>query len=198
VTTSIRLIESRDAEALVGHLARDAEAFARWDPEHPPGYYTAAGQRARIGRLLARHADGELWPAVVLAGDAVIGQVTAQNLLLRAWRKAELGYWIAYPHQGQGHATRAVGLMVRLMTRWPARASSPPDNGATKSSGNASSISNYEKVFASPWLHPAPLHHLSHPPLACGKGWSSWGKTVVPSPAIATRSVTGCPRRSAD
>jgi hypothetical protein len=84
VTTSIRLIESRDAEALAGHLARDAEAFARWDPEHPPEYYTAAGQRARIGRLLARHADGELWPAVVLAGDAVIGQVTAQNLLLRA------------------------------------------------------------------------------------------------------------------
>ena len=116
MTTSIRLIESRDAEALAGHLTRDAEAFARWDPEHPPEYYTPAGQRARIGRLLARHADGELWPAVVLAGDAAIGQVTAQNLLLRAWRKAELGYWIAYPHQGQGHATRAVGLMVRLMT----------------------------------------------------------------------------------
>jgi [ribosomal protein S5]-alanine N-acetyltransferase len=115
-TTSIRLVESRDAEALAAHLARDAEAFARWDPERPPGYYTPAGQRAAIERLLASHANGELWPAVVLAGDTVIGRITAQNLLLRAWRKAELGYWIACPYQGQGHATRAVGLMIELMT----------------------------------------------------------------------------------
>jgi hypothetical protein len=37
-TTSIRLIETGDAEALAVHLGRDAEAFARWDPEHPPDY----------------------------------------------------------------------------------------------------------------------------------------------------------------
>ena len=53
---------------------------------------------------------------MVLAGNVVIGRITAQNLLLRAWRKADLGYWIASPFQGQGHATRAVGLMVQLMT----------------------------------------------------------------------------------
>jgi len=52
----------------------------------------------------------------VLAGDVVIGRVTAQDLLLLAWRKAELGYWIASPYQGQGHGTRAVSLMVQLMT----------------------------------------------------------------------------------
>jgi ribosomal-protein-alanine N-acetyltransferase len=113
-TTSIRLIETGDAEALAVHLARDAEAFARWDPEHPPDYYTTAGQR--LGVVRARHAHGEVWPAVVLASDVVIGRVTAQNLLLLAWRKAELGYWIAPPYQGQGHATRAVSLMVQLMT----------------------------------------------------------------------------------
>jgi [ribosomal protein S5]-alanine N-acetyltransferase len=114
--TSIRLIEPGDAEALAAHLARDAKAFARWDPERPPEYYTPAGQRSRIEAMLARQANDEVWPGVVLADDVVIGQVTAQNILLRAWRKAELGYWIAYPYQGQGHATRAVSLALEIMT----------------------------------------------------------------------------------
>ena len=114
--TSIRLIEPDDAEALAAYLGRDAEAFARWDPERLPEWYTPAGQRNRIEAMLMRHHNGEVWPGVVLADDVVIGQVTAQNILRRAWRKAELGYWIAYPHQGQGHATRAVRLAVGMMT----------------------------------------------------------------------------------
>lgn len=114
--TSIRLIEPGDAEALAVHFARDAEAFSRWDPERPAGFYTPAGQRTRIEGMLLKHDRGEAWPGVVLADDVVIGQVTVQNILLRAWRKAELGYWIGYPHQGNGHATRAVSLAVQLMT----------------------------------------------------------------------------------
>jgi ribosomal-protein-alanine N-acetyltransferase len=113
--TSIRLIGPDDAGALAAHFARDAEAFARWDPEWPPDYYTAAGQRVRIERMLKRHDSGETWPGVVLADDVVIGQVTIQNIVRRAWRKAELGYWIGDPHQGEGHATRAVGLAVQMM-----------------------------------------------------------------------------------
>jgi len=114
--TSIRLIEPGDAEALCAHLARDAEAFARWDPERPAEFFTPAGQRSRIEATLARYDDGEVWPGVILADGVVIGRITVQDILRRAWRKAELGYWIAYPYQGQGHATQAVGLAVRLMT----------------------------------------------------------------------------------
>jgi [ribosomal protein S5]-alanine N-acetyltransferase len=114
--TSIRLIEPDDADALAAHLGRDADAFSRWDPDRPPEFYTPAGQRTRIEAMLMKHHSGEVWPGVVLADDVVIGQVTAQNILRRAWRKAELGYWIAYPYQGQGHATRAVSLAVEMMT----------------------------------------------------------------------------------
>ena len=114
--TSIRLIQPDDAAVLAAHLARDAEASAQWNPARPADFYTAAGQRRRIEQQLARQRDGELWPAVVLAGDTVIGQITVQDILLGAWRKANLGYWIASAFQGQGHATRAVALAVQLMT----------------------------------------------------------------------------------
>jgi ribosomal-protein-alanine N-acetyltransferase len=114
--TSIRLIEPGDAEVLAAYLRRDAQAFARWDPERPPGWYTPAEQRGRIEDMLVRYHNGEVWPGVVLADEVVIGQVTAQNILRRAWRKAELGYWIAYPYQGRGHATRAVSQALEVMT----------------------------------------------------------------------------------
>jgi [ribosomal protein S5]-alanine N-acetyltransferase len=114
--TSIRLIRPDDTEALTVHLARDAEALSRWDPERPPEFYTTAGQRARIESSLMKHANSEVWPGVVLADDVVIGRVTVQNILRSAWRKAEIGYWIASPYQGTGHATRAVSLAVQLMT----------------------------------------------------------------------------------
>jgi [ribosomal protein S5]-alanine N-acetyltransferase len=114
-STGIRLIKPGDAELLASYLARDADSFARWDPERPADFYTASGQRTRIRNALARHRNGEVWPAVVLADDVVIGRITVQNILRSAWRKAELGYWIACQYQGQGHATRAVGLALELM-----------------------------------------------------------------------------------
>jgi [ribosomal protein S5]-alanine N-acetyltransferase len=115
--THIRLISLDDAEAITAHQRRDAEATARWDPPRSPDFYTLEGQRRRIERMLLRHATGESWPAVVLDGDQVIGQITVQEILQRAWRKASIGYWIGTPHQGQGHATRAVDLVIRLMIR---------------------------------------------------------------------------------
>lgn len=113
--TSIRLIADGDAEVLAGHLARDAEAFERWEPFRPPKFFTAAGQRRRIERLLARHARGEIWPGVILAGQDVIGQITVQNIEYGPVRGASLGYSVATTHQGRGHATRAVGLATELM-----------------------------------------------------------------------------------
>ena len=115
--TEIRLITTGDVDAITTHLRRDAEVTARWNPAFPPDYYTPAGQRLRIERILGRYRNGDSWPGVILAGQTVIGQITVQEILQRAWRKASIGYWVGTPYQGQGHATRAVGLVTRLMTR---------------------------------------------------------------------------------
>ena len=113
--TSIRLIEDGDAEPLAVHLARDEEAFERWEPFRPAGFFTPEGQHRRIERLLARHAQGDIWPGVILAGQEPIGQITVQNIEYGPVRGGSLGYSVATTHQGRGHATRAVGLAVELM-----------------------------------------------------------------------------------
>ncbi len=42
--TEIRLIDIGDADAIAAHRARDADAFARWEPSRPADFYTADGQ----------------------------------------------------------------------------------------------------------------------------------------------------------
>lgn len=115
LSTRIRLIDVDDADAIAAHVDRDAKALLKWEPARAGEYYTTVGQCSRIERLLAKHDKGELWPAVILASDTVIGQVTVQNIIHGPLRKAFLGYWVASTYQGQGHATRAVGLAIQLM-----------------------------------------------------------------------------------
>lgn len=114
--TTIRLIRVDDAEAIAAHRARDRRAYAAWEPAQPDEFYTAAGQRRRIETLLGEHARGERWPAVILAGDEVVGQVTVSTILRGPFRKGFLGYWVASAFDGRGHATRAVGRILTVMT----------------------------------------------------------------------------------
>lgn len=114
-TTQIRLIEPADAEVIAAHRVRDRAAFARWEPAWDDDFYTAKGQEQRIAGLLADHRSGDRWPAVVTADGAVIGQITVSTIVRGPLQKGFLGYWIASTHHGQGHATRAVGLVLRVM-----------------------------------------------------------------------------------
>jgi [ribosomal protein S5]-alanine N-acetyltransferase len=113
--TELRLIETGDAEALAVHRSRDADAFGRWEPAQPDDFPTVEGQRRRIDELLADHRRGDRWPGAVLSDGMIIGQVTVSTISRGPFRKGFLGYWIATTHQGNGHATRAVGLALRVM-----------------------------------------------------------------------------------
>ncbi|HYJ70762.1 MAG TPA: GNAT family protein [Nocardioidaceae bacterium] len=114
-TTEIRLIDPDDADALTVHRVRDAEAFVQWEPAQPDDFFTLEGQRRRIDQLLTDHSDGSRWPGAVLADGEVIGQMTVSTIIRGPFRKGFLGYWIATTHHGKGHASRAVGLVLRVM-----------------------------------------------------------------------------------
>lgn len=116
-STRIRLIEPTDAAPIAAHRVRDFEAFRRWEPARPADFFTPEGQAERIDRLLAGFRAGTVWPGVVLADDRVIGQVTVGGILPQPHlRRASVGYWIAGVAQNRGHAGRAVGLALRVMT----------------------------------------------------------------------------------
>ncbi|MFE7172546.1 GNAT family N-acetyltransferase [Streptomyces sp. NPDC057616] len=114
-TTAVRLIEAADAPALAAHLTRDAEQFARWQPARPEGFHTAEHQAARIEQLLATHRAGGGWPGVIVAGGAVIGQVTVSTVLHGPLQKGFLSYWLATTAQGHGHAAAAVAQVLDVM-----------------------------------------------------------------------------------
>jgi ribosomal-protein-alanine N-acetyltransferase len=73
--TEIRLIDVGDADAIAARRARDADAFARWEPSRPADFSSADGQRERIEQLLDDHRNGDRWPGVALADGAVTGRV---------------------------------------------------------------------------------------------------------------------------
>ncbi|MER5409421.1 GNAT family protein [Streptomyces sp. NPDC002769] len=115
-STRIRLIEPTDAALIAAHRVRDVEAFRPWEPVQPDGFFTTEGQAERIDRLLAGYGAGTVWPGVVLADNQVIGQVTVGGILPQAHLlRGSVGYWIASVAQNQGHAGRAVGLVLQVM-----------------------------------------------------------------------------------
>ncbi len=116
-STTIRLIEPADADAIAAHRKRDVEAFRPWEPDQPADYFTPEGQAERIGRALEGHKAGTVWPGVVLADGMLIGQITVGGILPQPHlRRGSVGYWIATTAQGHGHAGRALGLALKLMT----------------------------------------------------------------------------------
>ncbi|EAQ00256.1 ribosomal-protein-alanine N-acetyltransferase [Janibacter sp. HTCC2649] len=113
--TSIRLVTPDDAEALATHLARDREAFATSSPTRTDDYFTTRGQQERLEGYLAEHAEGRMWPGVVLAGEEIAGLVTVGGIRRGPFLAGSVGYWIGTTHQGRGHAQRALGLLLEVM-----------------------------------------------------------------------------------
>lgn len=115
--TAIRPTELADAGAQSRLRAANRDHTGPWDPVRDPSFYTEAGQRMELDLDRRAWASGTAYAFAVLdldGGERLIGRVALSNVVRGPWQSANLGYWIAADAGGRGHATRAVGLVVRF------------------------------------------------------------------------------------
>jgi ribosomal-protein-alanine N-acetyltransferase len=107
-SVELRLLSVTDAEKLDALLARNREHLAPWDPVRPEAYFSLAGQREEIGRLLEQYEKGSTVPWVILADGAVAGRITLSNLVRGPLLSANIGYWVDVALNGHGVASAAL------------------------------------------------------------------------------------------
>jgi ribosomal-protein-alanine N-acetyltransferase len=111
---TIRPAVRGDAGDLAALFAAQREHLAPWDPRRDPGFYTRAGQRARLTAVERDRAAGSAHRHVILEGGELAGEVAISNVVRRAFQSANLGYWVARERSGRGVATRAVAAICEL------------------------------------------------------------------------------------
>jgi RimJ/RimL family protein N-acetyltransferase len=113
--TALRPWRDSDIAALVD-ACRDRE-IVRWT--RVPDHYTEADARAYLlQRYDAIHAGTTAPFAIFHANEQTLAGSIALMRIDWEQRRGEVGYWLARPARGHGHATRA----VRLVCGWAFRA----------------------------------------------------------------------------
>jgi ribosomal-protein-alanine N-acetyltransferase len=115
--TAIRPPLATDLPALVEARLRNRMFLAEWEPTREDSFFTPAGQARELALDDAAWRTATGFPFAVLdagAGDRLIGRVALANVVRGVWQNATLGYWISEDAGSHGHATAAVGLVLRF------------------------------------------------------------------------------------
>ena len=113
-SVTIRPAMAGDAGDLAALFSSEREHLAPWDPRRDPGFYTRAGQRARLSAVERDRAAGTAYRFLILEGGELAGEIALSNVVRRAFQSASLGYWVAGGRNGRGVGTAAVGEICRL------------------------------------------------------------------------------------
>jgi RimJ/RimL family protein N-acetyltransferase len=107
--TALRPWRDTDLDALV--VACQDPEIPRWT-RVPSPYTEREGRLHLMQRYDAIHA-GTLAPFAIVGSDPAVGLLGSISLMRVDWQhsRAEVGYWLALPARGRGHATRAVQLI---------------------------------------------------------------------------------------
>jgi [ribosomal protein S5]-alanine N-acetyltransferase len=107
--TACRLITLGDAPALARLVQVNRAFLTPWEPLRDEDYFTDAGQRADLERALARHAQGNALPCVIVDHTgAVVGRITLNGIVRGAFQSCSVGYWLSAEAGGHGLATAAL------------------------------------------------------------------------------------------
>jgi len=113
-SVTIRPAVRADAAELAALFTAQREHLRPWDPRRDHGFYTRAGQRARLTAVERDRAAGTAYRHLILEDGELAGEIAISNVVRRAFQSGNLGYWVAGERCGRGVATAAVGAMCRL------------------------------------------------------------------------------------
>jgi [ribosomal protein S5]-alanine N-acetyltransferase len=111
---TIRPAVRSDASDVAALFAAQREHLAPWDPRREPGFFTRAGQRARLSSVERDRAAGCAYRFLILEDDELAGEVSLTNVVRRSFQSANLGYWVAAEHCGRGVASAAVAAICEF------------------------------------------------------------------------------------
>lgn len=110
----MREIRPTDAAGLAEVLERNQEYMAPYEPRRAEGFYTEAGQLARIEDLLADRDGGRVRPYVLIGGGVPIGAINLGSIALGPLCSGGVGYWVDQAWAGKGLATAALEEVCRI------------------------------------------------------------------------------------
>jgi ribosomal-protein-alanine N-acetyltransferase len=108
---TIRPAVRSDAGEVAALFAAQRKHLAPWDPRREPGFFTRAGQRARLSSVERDRAAGSAYRFLVLEDGELAGEVSITNIVRRSFQSANLGYWVAGERCGRGVASAAVAAI---------------------------------------------------------------------------------------
>jgi [ribosomal protein S5]-alanine N-acetyltransferase len=114
VPIELRSLERSDAPALLDLRLRNRAFFEDYEPTRDDSFYTidALEDQLHLNELQRDSDQGYVFG--IWLGSNLVGWVTLQHIVRRAWQNAILGYGVDQAHNGKGIATAAVAQTVRF------------------------------------------------------------------------------------
>jgi len=113
-SVELRIAAPEDAAALADAYTRSWDHLKPWEPARPANWFTAEGQRERLGSALENFGRGTALPLLLASGDRILGAVTLSDIVAGPFRNAHLGYWLAAEAVGRGLMTLAVNATAEI------------------------------------------------------------------------------------
>jgi [ribosomal protein S5]-alanine N-acetyltransferase len=105
----IRELIRADAEELAALYGANRDFLAPFEPDRGDAWFTALGQRERLGQPV----NG--WRFAILDdANAIAGTISISDVVRGAFQSAHVGYWVDAAHNGQGLATKAVAAVAEF------------------------------------------------------------------------------------
>jgi ribosomal-protein-alanine N-acetyltransferase len=111
---TIRPAVRADAGEVAALFSAQRAHLAPWDPRREPGFFTRAGQRARLSAVERDRAAGTAHRFLILEDGELAGEVAITNVVQRSFQSANLGYWVAGERCGRGVASAAVAAICEF------------------------------------------------------------------------------------